>query len=148
VLPAAPGGEERETRTDEPLMSDPDILHEAAENLGQDTRDLHRALRSLMEELEAVDWYSQRADAAGDAELKAVLAHNRDEEKEHAAMVLEWLRRRDAVLDGFLRRYLFTDAPIVGIEAEAEAQARKDGEIDPGAGGLGIGNLREASGRS
>jgi ferritin-like protein len=100
-----------------------------------------------MEELEAVDWYAQRVDAALDPQLKAVLAHNRDEEKEHAAMVLEWLRRQDAVLDGFLRRYLFTEAPIVEIEKAADA-AEAGEDAEPGAAaagsgtGLGIGSLR------
>ena len=69
---------------------------------------MHRAIVSLMEELEAIDWYQQRADACKDPELRAILAHNRDEEKEHAAMVLEWIRRRDAVLSKELKDYLFT----------------------------------------
>ena len=69
--------------------------HEPVEMLQTSTLDHHRALVSLMEELEAIDWYQQRIDAAGDEELKKILAHNRDEEKEHAAMALEWLRRRD-----------------------------------------------------
>jgi ferritin-like protein len=86
--------------------------HEAAEDLSDETRDMHRALVSLMEELEAVDWYNQRADACKDPELRAILAHNRDEEKEHAAMVLEWIRRRDARLSKELKEYLFTDVPI------------------------------------
>lgn len=73
---------------------------------------MHRAITSLMEELEAVDWYNQRIDACKDEELKAILTHNRDEEKEHAAMVLEWIRRRDPVLDKELRETLFTDTPI------------------------------------
>jgi len=73
-----------------------------------------------MEELEAVDWYDQRIAATEDAELRDILAHNRDEEKEHAAMVLEWLRRRDATLDEHLRTYLFTDKPVVEVEEEAE----------------------------
>ncbi len=123
-------------------MSEPDSLHEAADKLDPLTIDKHRAIRSLMEELEAVDWYSQRVDATDDPELKAVLAHNRDEEKEHAAMVLEWLRRQDPVLDGFLRRYLFSEGSIVGIEAAAEGEG--EGET-PGAsnpGDLGIGSLR------
>ena len=64
-------------------------------NLSEETRDMHRAIVSLMEELEAVDRYNQRVDACKDKELRAILAHNRDEEKEHAAMVLEWIRRRD-----------------------------------------------------
>ncbi|MEX2149040.1 MAG: encapsulin-associated ferritin-like protein [Steroidobacteraceae bacterium] len=86
--------------------------HEAAEDLSDETRDMHRAIVSLMEELEAVDWYNQRADACKDPELRAILAHNRDEEKEHAAMVLEWIRRRDARLSKELKEYLFTDVPI------------------------------------
>jgi hypothetical protein len=65
-----------------------------------------------MEELEAVDWYNQRADACKDAELKAILEHNRDEEKEHASMVLEWIRRKDQTFSKELKDYLFTDEPI------------------------------------
>lgn len=86
--------------------------HEPVGELSDETRDMHRAIISLMEELEAVDWYQQRVDACKDRDLKAILAHNRDEEKEHAAMVLEWIRRRDNVLDKELREYLFTDKPI------------------------------------
>ncbi|HEU4617062.1 MAG TPA: ferritin-like domain-containing protein [Gammaproteobacteria bacterium] len=124
-------------------MSEPDQLHEAAADLSPQTRDAHRALRSLMEELEAIDWYAQRVDGAIDPELKAVLAHNRDEEKEHAAMVLEWLRRQDPVLDGFLRRYLFTDAPIVGIEEAVDEGGSKGAAPSSAASvGLGIGSLR------
>jgi ferritin-like protein len=144
-------------------MSEPDRLHESAEDLAPPTRDRHRALRSLMEELEAVDWYSQRVDAAGDDELRAVLAHNRDEEKEHAAMVLEWLRRHDPVLDRFLRQYLFTEKSIVGIEEAAEAEAAgpaaEDGagagaaaeegaaDVSSKGSGLGIGSLRDSGRR-
>ncbi|PCI77254.1 MAG: ferritin [SAR86 cluster bacterium] len=86
--------------------------HEPIEELSDETRDMHRAITSLMEELEAVDWYNQRADACKDPELKAILEHNRDEEKEHAAMVLEWIRRRDTALDKELKDYLFTDNKI------------------------------------
>ena len=86
--------------------------HEPIEALTDETRDMHRAITSLMEELEAVDWYNQRADACKDPELRAILEHNRDEEKEHAAMVLEWIRRRDASLDKELKDFLFTDKPI------------------------------------
>lgn len=86
--------------------------HEEIDDLSDDTRDMHRAITSLMEELEAVDWYNQRVDACKDDELKKILAHNRDEEKEHAAMVLEWIRRRDPVLDKELKDYLFTDGSI------------------------------------
>src|SRR5262245_39369985 len=80
--------------------------HEPYEQLTAGTRDMHRALRSLMEELEAVDWYNQRVDVCHDDELKAILAHNRDEEKEHAAMVLEWIRRHDPILEENLDKYL------------------------------------------
>jgi len=86
--------------------------HEPIGELGDATRDMHRAITSLMEELEAVDWYNQRVDACSDPELAAILAHNRDEEKEHAAMVLEWIRRRDPKFDHQLRDYLFTDKVI------------------------------------
>jgi hypothetical protein len=86
--------------------------HEAAEELSAETRDMHRAIVSLMEELEAVDWYNQRMDACKDPELRAILKHNRDEEKEHAAMVLEWIRRRDPMFDKQLRDYLFTDKKL------------------------------------
>ncbi len=86
--------------------------HEPVSELSDETKDMHRAITSLMEELEAIDWYNQRADACKDTELKAILAHNRDEEKEHAAMVLEWIRRRDATFDKELRDYIFTEEPI------------------------------------
>jgi ferritin-like protein len=86
--------------------------HEPVEQLSNETRDMHRAIVSLMEELEAVDWYNQRVDACGDPELRAILEHNRDEEKEHAAMVLEWIRRRDPAFEHELKDYLFTDKPI------------------------------------
>jgi ferritin-like protein len=87
-------------------------LHEAASDLSEATRDMHRAIVSLIEELEAVDWYQQRVDACKNPELRAILAHNRDEEKEHAAMVLEWIRRNDSAFDKELKDYLFTDKTI------------------------------------
>ncbi len=86
--------------------------HEPIEELTDKTRDMHRAITSLMEELEAADWYNQRVEACKDAELKRILAHNRDEEKEHAAMVLEWIRRQDPTFDGYLKEFLFTDKAI------------------------------------
>jgi len=86
--------------------------HEPIDELSDETRDMHRAITSLMEEFEAVDWYNQRVDACKDDGLRTILAHNRDEEKEHAAMVLEWIRRRDPVLDKELREYLFSDKEI------------------------------------
>lgn len=91
-------------------------FHEEAKALTEETRDMHRAIISLIEELEAVDWYNQRVDACKSDELRAILAHNRDEEKEHAAMLLEWLRRRDSAFDKELKDYLFTDKPIAEME--------------------------------
>ncbi|MDO8306283.1 ferritin-like domain-containing protein [Herminiimonas sp.] len=92
--------------------------HEPVDKLSAATMDMHRAITSLMEELEAVDWYNQRVDAATDPELKKILAHNRDEEKEHAAMVLEWIRRRDPKMDKELRDALFKEGPITGDHHE------------------------------
>ena len=86
--------------------------HEPIDELTDETRDMHRAITSLMEELEAIDWYNQRVDACKDEELEAILAHNRDEEKEHAAMLLEWIRRKDITMDKELEDYLFTDREI------------------------------------
>lgn len=121
-------------------------LHEDPERLGAETIDRHRAIVSLMEELEAIDWYDQRVKAAHDDELRQILAHNRDEEKEHAAMTLEWLRRHDAKLAEHLRTYLFTNRPVLDIEhaAEAEGAAGTDSH-GPGSqndGSLNIGSLR------
>jgi ferritin-like protein len=116
-------------------------LHESSEKLRPETIDRHRAVVSIMEELEAIDWYDQRVDAAHDPELKGILAHNRDEEKEHATMMLEWLRRHDAKLDEHLRTYLFADRPPLEIEHEAEARG-DDKAGDESDGCLGIGSLR------
>ena len=111
-------------------------LHESPERLGPETIDRHRATVSIMEELEASDWYDQRAAASDDDELRAILEHNRDDEKEHAAMALEWLRRRDARLEAQLRKYLFTEGSITA--KEDEPAAGDDGD----SGSLGIGSLR------
>lgn len=121
-------------------------LHESESKLRPETVDRHRAIVSLMEELEAIDWYDQRVDAADDPDLKAVLGHNRDEEKEHAVMVLEWIRRHDPVLDGHLRHYLFTSGSIVGIEAEAEEDQSAGGAGSGGAADLAVGPLRDKEG--
>lgn len=86
--------------------------HEPVEALSAETRDMHRAIVSLMEELEAVDWYNQRADVCKDQALKAILEHNRDEEKEHASMLLAWIQRNDRRFSKELKDYLFTDSPI------------------------------------
>jgi ferritin-like protein len=119
-------------------------FHENEDLLDPETRDKHRAIASLGEELEAVDWYDQRVKAAHDDELRAILAHNRDEEKEHAAMVLEWLRRRDPKLDEHLRNYLFQQKPPIEREHELE---QAPGQAGAGDGSLGIGSLREEAAR-
>ena len=118
-------------------------LHENAEALGAEVIDTHRAIVSLMEELEAVDWYNQRAKATSNPDLRAILEHNRDEEKEHAAMVLEWLRRGDAKLAQHLKTFLFTDGPITEIEAEMEAGGGAEASAAAADGSLGIGSLRQ-----
>lgn len=108
--------------------------HEPLDKLREETKDLHRAITSLMEELEAVDWYQQRIDACQDDELRQILIHNRDEEKEHAAMVIEWLRRHDEGFARELKTYLFTDRPL-GYDADAhdDAPPRAEPAADGGA---------------
>jgi ferritin-like protein len=101
-------------------------FHEDESRLSSRTKDLHRALVSLQEELEAVDWYNQRADAVEDPELRRILRHNRDEEKEHASMLLEWIRRNDVVFARMMRLHTGHGGPIVG-EEELE---RTSGEAD------------------
>ena len=96
-----------------------EVLHVPREKLSQKTLNLHYAITSLMEEFEAVDWYRQRADDCDDPELKAILLHNAREELEHAAMVLEWMRRADTEIDEQLREYLFKDGSITGHEEGA-----------------------------
>jgi hypothetical protein len=121
-------------------------LHESVDDLPVEVRDRHRAIVSLNEELEAVDWYDQRAAATTDPELRAILEHNRDEEKEHAAMVLEWLRRNDPGFDAQLRTYLFTTGSII----DQEGEATKGGPSNPVDGvdgmerrsSLGIGSMK------
>lgn len=120
-------------------------LHEREDKLSPEVIDRHRAIVSIMEELEAVDWYDQRAAATSDPELKAILEHNRDEEKEHALMTLEWLRRHDPKMDEEMRTYLLKDGPILQLE-EAATGGGGDAAAaeDTGAGGsLRIGSLRE-----
>ncbi len=119
-------------------------LHEASDLLDEATVDHHRAMTSLTEELEAIDWYDQRVKATSDESLAAVLAHNRDDEKEHAAMTLEWLRRRDPALDTQLRKFLFTAEPITEV-GTTDDRSGADGDETPtpgGLGSLGIGSLK------
>jgi len=126
-----------------------EVLHEDADKLGPEVIDQHRAIVSLMEELEAVDWYNQRAKATSNPDLRAILEHNRDEEKEHASMVLEWLRRSDPKLMQHLKTYLFTEEPVTEIEAEVaqDGGGAEDGESVSSDGSLGIGSLRPAQGQ-
>jgi ferritin-like protein len=112
-------------------------LHEARDLLDEATVDRHRAVASLIEELEATDWYDQRVHATRDPELASILAHNRDDEKEHAAMTLEWIRRQDPALDRQLRLYLFTDGPITSVETNGGAAT-----LVPRSHSLDIGSLR------
>jgi len=97
-------------------------LHVPREKLSAKTLNLHYAITSLKEELEAIDWYRQRADDCSDKALAEVLLHNMREEMEHAAMVLEWIRRNNADFEGHLRTYLFTEAPITQVEKAAASE--------------------------
>ena len=113
-----------------------ETLHEQREILGPEILDRHRAISTFMEELEAIDWYDQRIKASSDPELQSVLAHNRNEEKEHASMLLEWLRRHDAEFDAHMRTYLFSQGSIREVKEGSGASA-------PGASGsLSIGSLK------
>ncbi len=111
-------------------------LHEEPKALSSKTRDMHRAISSLMEELEAVDWYQQRVDACDDPELRQILAHNMEEEIEHAAMVLEWLRRNHKGFATNLKTYLFTRAPICDVEEEETGGGDQGGGSNDEGGSL------------
>lgn len=118
--------------------------HEAEENLTEEAMEYHRIIKSVMEELEAVDWYNQRAAATNDPEIKAIVEHNRDEEIEHACMGLEWLRRNYPVWDEMLRTFLFTSAKITEVEEEVEGEAETEAAVKAPASSqsLGLGNMR------
>jgi ferritin-like protein len=121
--------------------------HESESRLRPETQDRHRALTSMQEELEAADWYDQRVDAATDLELKQILAHNRDEEKEHFAMLLEWYRRRDAAIDAHLKEYLFTSGSLVAREQASAGGGNASADAPAGsADSLGIGSLKGGPG--
>jgi uncharacterized protein len=129
-----------------PAMSS-DTYHEPLELLSEDTKDTHRAIVSLMEELEAIDWYQQRAEATTDDELRSVLTHNKNEEVEHAMMTLEWLRRKQPVFAKNIATYLNSNGPITEVEKQIMAGgAGKNGDSvgrSPGpSDSLGIGSLR------
>ena len=120
--------------------------HESESKLRPETLDNHRALTSMQEELEAADWYDQRVDAATDSDLKAILAHNRDEEKEHFAMLLEWFRRRDTTMDAHLKEYLFTTGSLTMREQANTGGGSTAAEPAAGDGSLGIGSLKGGQG--
>ena len=121
--------------------------HEPVELLSEGTKNLHRALVSLREELEAVDWYQQRAEACSDAELRDILTHNKNEEIEHAMMTLEWLRRNDARFGETAKMYVATQGAIVGVEEASTAPGaiETNSPLPTAAGSdgsLGIGSLK------
>ena len=120
-----------------------DNYHEPIELLSNETRDMHRAIVSLREELEAVDWYQQRAEACTDDELRAVLVHNKNEEIEHAMMNLEWIRRHSEGFDSNVKTYLNSQGPIVAVEGQQRSAAggTSGGETSVLAPSLGIGSL-------
>jgi ferritin-like protein len=115
-----------------------DTYHESLELLSVETREMHRAIVSLTEELEAIDWYQQRADACTDPQLKDVLLHNKNEEIEHAAMVVEWIRRHSDHFNEMMRKYLFSEQPITGIEKAAKTNSTAVPVIET----LGIGSMK------
>jgi ferritin-like protein len=117
-------------------------LHEQPELLSEATKNMHRALVSLREELEAVDWYQQRAEACSDPDLAAVLQHNKREEIEHAMMTLEWIRRTSAEFDGNISKYINSEGPI--LEVEENAKEAGDAPITHADGSLGVGSLKGA----
>jgi len=129
-----------------PAMSS-ETYHEPMDLLSEETRNMHRAIVSLKEELEAVDWYQQRAEACSDEELRGVLVHNKNEEIEHAMMNLEWIRRHSEVFDTNIKTYINAKGPILAVEKESEAAssgggASGDSGHPPDASGLGIGSLK------
>lgn len=115
--------------------------HEPVDLLSSETIDMHRALVSAIEELEAIDWYQQRADACSDDELRETLLHNKDEEIEHFVMTLEWIRRRNPRFSEQLRRYLFSEGPITDVEAAGGTPNEGGAAADSS---LGIGSLKDA----
>jgi hypothetical protein len=129
-----------------PAMSS-ESYHEPIELLSEETRNMHRAIVSLKEELEAVDWYQQRAEACSDEELRGVLVHNKNEEIEHAMMNLEWIRRHSDVFDTNIKTYINAKGPILAVEKQSEGASGGGGASSgsghsPGPSGLGIGSLK------
>jgi len=118
-----------------------ETYHEPLELLSEETKNMHRAIVSLKEELEAVDWYQQRAEACSDDDLRAVLVHNKNEEIEHAMMNLEWIRRHSEVFDTNIKTYVGAKGPILAVERQQTAG--ESGAATSSASSLGIGSLKE-----
>jgi ferritin-like protein len=121
-----------------------DTYHEPLELLSAETKEMHRAVVSLIEELEAIDWYTQRAEASSNNELRATLIHNRNEEIEHACMTLEWIRRNHPQFDAHLRTYLFSTGSITEKEEEATGNGASPAGASVSDSSLGIGSLKES----
>ncbi len=126
-----------------------ETYHEPMDLLSEETRNMHRAIVSLKEELEAVDWYQQRAEACTDEELRGVLVHNKNEEIEHAMMNLEWIRRHSKVFDANIKTYLNAQGPILAVEKQQSGGescglgGASGGEGEPAiSSSLGIGSLK------
>ncbi|MDB5032979.1 MAG: hypothetical protein JWQ98_220 [Chlorobi bacterium] len=119
--------------------------HEPYELLSEETKNMHRALVTVMEELEAIDWYQQRAEACSDPELKSILLHNKNEEIEHAMMTIEWIRRKNGTFSDQARTYLFSEGPITQVEKAAMGKEGGSGGEQGGGSSstsLGIGSLK------
>jgi len=137
---------EREAVVSSPTMSS-ETYHEPIDLLSEETRNMHRAIVSLKEELEAVDWYQQRAEACSDEQLRGVLVHNKNEEIEHAMMNLEWIRRHSEVFDANIKTYVNSKGPILAVEKQQTAGEPGRSAGSPPSGGsssLGIGSLKES----
>jgi ferritin-like protein len=119
-----------------------DSYHEPLELLSEDTKNTHRAIVSLMEELEAIDWYQQRAEACSDDELKSVLTHNKNEEVEHAMMTLEWIRRKSPVFATNIETYIKSTGPITEVEKQKMSGGESSGGASSPSTSLGIGSLK------
>ena len=128
------------------LAMSSDTYHEPLELLSEDTKNTHRAIVSLMEELEAIDWYQQRAEACSDPELSAVLTHNKNEEVEHAMMTLEWLRRKQPVFAENIAAYIDSSGPI--LEVEEQSMSNGGGKGEGGAPATGKGEGGESKGKA
>ena len=130
--------DEKHTRS---IAVERETYHEPSQLLSEETMNLHRAILSLKEELEAIDWYQQRAEACSDDELSAVLVHNKNEEVEHAMMTLEWLRRRSPVFAANIETYLNSSGTITGADERTARESPPNNEIISQCS-LGVGSLK------